>query len=307
LKQRRSAGAAILLAMLLAALAATIAVTLFADQQRWTRAVMHRRDQAQAQALAMAGVQWARQVLYDDVRRGSVDHLKEPWAIALPPIPLENGEIRGGIADAQARLNINALGDKGTATALERARIGRLVASLPDFANALDAIGDWIDADVELRPNGAEDAYYGSLPVPRIAANAPIGRIAELGAVKGVSLTSLAAISPFITALPLGTPVNVNTAPPEVIAAIVENLSSEGLAAFVAKRDKAPFSSLSDFRAALPPTATLSDASLLDVKSNWFYVTVEARQGTTIARARALVNRGADTSKWPTVAWQVVE
>ena len=41
----------------------------------------------------MAGVQWARQVLDDDARRSDVDHLREPWAVPLPPIPLDNGEI----------------------------------------------------------------------------------------------------------------------------------------------------------------------------------------------------------------------
>ena len=106
--------------MLLAALAATISVTLFAEQQRWTRAVEHRRDQVQAQALVFAGIQWARQILNEDARLTLIDHLGEPWAISLPPIPLENGEIRGSITDAQARLNVNALAGTDAATAVER-------------------------------------------------------------------------------------------------------------------------------------------------------------------------------------------
>jgi general secretion pathway protein K len=65
----RSRGAAIVLAMLLAALAAAVAATVFADQQRWSRTVEHRRDQVQAQALALAGVQWGRQILSDDAQR----------------------------------------------------------------------------------------------------------------------------------------------------------------------------------------------------------------------------------------------
>ena len=56
----RMRGAAIVLAMLIAALAAAVAATVFADQQRWLRTVEHRRDQVQAQALAMAGVLWTR-------------------------------------------------------------------------------------------------------------------------------------------------------------------------------------------------------------------------------------------------------
>ena len=43
----------------------------------------------------------------------------------------------------------------------------------------------------------------------------------------------------------------------------------------------------------------------LAVESSYFYATVEARQGTTLGRARALLLRRAGT--WPTVVWQVVE
>ena len=103
-----------MLAMLLAALAATVAATLFADQQRWMRTVEYRRDQVQAQAIVMAGVQWARQILYEDSRTSTIDHLSEPWAMSLPPIPIENGAIRGSIVDAQGRLNVNDLGATGT-------------------------------------------------------------------------------------------------------------------------------------------------------------------------------------------------
>src|SRR4051812_27956955 len=116
----KARGAAIVIAMLLAALAAVVAATVLADQQRWTRTVLDRRDQVQGAAIAMAGVQWARQILYDDARSTAIDHLGEPWALSLPPIPLDNGEIRGAIVDAQSRLNINALGDDSASAVVER-------------------------------------------------------------------------------------------------------------------------------------------------------------------------------------------
>ena len=161
--------------MLLAALAATIAVTLFADQQRWTRAVEHRRDQVQAQAMVFAGVQWARQILNDDARATRIDHLGEPWAIALPPIPLENGEIRGSITDAQARLNVNALaGDRRRRRPrARRASPGSLrSAAVPPTRSTRSPTGSMPTASP--RPNGAEDAFYARSAVPGVAANAPV-------------------------------------------------------------------------------------------------------------------------------------
>jgi general secretion pathway protein K len=299
-------GAAVILAMLLAALAATVAATLFADEQRWLRTVDYRRDQVQAQAMAMAGVQWARQILYEDSRTSTIDHLGEPWAMSLPPIPIENGAIRGSIVDAQGRLNVNDLGATGTDLVPQRARIARLFAQRGVPPAALDTIGDWVDPDSITRPNGAEDGYYGSLPVPGLAANAPIMRVAELGTVRGITLPGLAAVAPFLTALPVGTQVNVNTAPPEVMAAIVENMDSEGFAALMASRQASPFTSISDFQSRLPSDATVAGTESLNVQSSFFYVNVEAQQGVTFAHVRALVQR-VTTGTWPVVLWEVVE
>jgi len=301
----RARGAAIILAMLIAALAAAVAATVFADQQRWSRAVEHRRDQVQAQALVMAGVQWARQVLDDDARRSDTDNLREAWAIPLPSIPLDNGEIRGAIVDAQGQLNINALGDKGATADLERRWIAMLFAQRGGPTAALDAIADWIDTDTIVRNAGAEDAFYSAQSVPGLPPDAPVVRIAELASVKGVSTASLEAVAPFISALPAGTPVNVNTAPPEVLATIVDGLDGDRLATLVADRASKPFASIADFRSRLPNGASLAGETALSVKSGFFYVTVEARQGETIARARALLQRtaGAPTG----IAWQVVE
>jgi general secretion pathway protein K len=301
----RDRGAAIVLAMLIAALAAAVAATVFADQQRWGRTVEHRRDQVQAQALAMAGVQWARQILDDDARRSDLDHLGEAWAVALPPIPLDNGEIRGAIVDAQGRLNVNALGDGGASSDLERRRIAALFAQRGGPAGALDALADWIDADGLVSDTGAEDAYYGAQAVPGLTANAPVVRVAELLSVKGVSAPALAAVLPFLTALPAGTPLNVNTAPPEVLAAVVDGLGGESLAGLVASRARQPFATIADFRSRLPHGATLAGEAALAVKSSYFYVSVEARQGTTLARARALLRRAGNA--WPVIVWQVVE
>jgi general secretion pathway protein K len=301
---KRVRGAAILLAMLVAALAAAVAATVFADQQRWGRTVEYRRDQVQAQALAMAGLQWARQIVEDDGRREGLDHLGEPWALALPPIPMEDGEIRGAIVDAQGRLNVNTLGLAGESTP-ERVRLARLFARAGVPPAVADVASDWIDEDNTAREAGAEDAYYLAQPAPHLAPNAPLVRVAELTAAKGMTPRAVAAIFPFVAALPQGTPVNVNTASPEVLAAIVEDLTPERTEALLADRARKPFTTVAEFRARLPSGATLASDVGLSVASSYFLVTIDARQGTTHSRARALVRRAGGSR--PTIVWQVVE
>ena len=158
--KRTQRGAAVILAMLVAALAATVAVALAGAQQRWLAGVESRRDQVQAQSLALAGVQWARQILQEDIRGGTLDHLAEVWAYPLPPTPIANGSIEGRIEDAQGRLNLNNLALTNAQGTAERLRLAQLFAARRVDPAVLDALADWIDADAAARANGAEDAYY---------------------------------------------------------------------------------------------------------------------------------------------------
>jgi len=299
----RMRGAAIILAMLIAALAAAVAATVLAEQQRWSRTVVHRRDQVQAQALAMAGVQWARQILEEDGRRPEIDHLGEPWALTLPPIPMEDGEIRGAIVDAQGRLNINVLG-LAEAASPERKRLAALFAARGVPPAGADVVSDWIDEDSTTRESGAEDGFYLAQRAPRLAPNTPLLRVAEIGAAKDMAPRAVAALLPFLSALPTGTPVNVNTAAPEVLATIVENLDAERLEKLLADRARKPFTTIAEFRARLPDGATLASDVALAVASSYFLITIDARQGTTHSRARALVRRGGAASS---IVWQIVE
>jgi general secretion pathway protein K len=273
-----SRGAAVVMAMLLAALAATIAATLLWQQQRWIGEHQHRRDQVQAQALAMAGVQWTRQIVFENAPAGAIVQLGQPWALRLPAMPIENGSIGGYIVDAQGRINVNNLSQSATAAASTRASLQRLFAALALPATLINAVGDWVDADdTTSDPGGAEDAWYLSQPTPGLAANGPARRVGELLLVRGVSPAS------------------------------VGGLDAAGATLLAASREKTPFASVSDFRARLPRPNLAIDETSLDVRSDWFEVSIEARQGDTLARARALLKRSSVAGEWPVVVWQTIE
>ena len=301
-------GAALIIAMVIAALAATVAMSLAANQQQWFASMTNRRDQVQAQALAQAGVQWARQILFEDAKSTAIDTLAEPWAFPLPSTPLENGSIEGRIVDAQGLLNVNNLAptDSSINADAERARFARLFTRLGLPVASLDAIADWIDTDSVTRPTGAEDGWYAQQSNPMLAANASVVRTAELALVRGLSATAATALAPYVTALPSATRLNVNTAPGPVLATTLDGLDAGGLSALLASRAQKPFTDIaSDFRSRVPQGAVLVNESGLDVKSNYFLVTVVARQGDTRAQARALLERGKGA--WPTVVWQTLE
>ena len=300
--KRRVRGAAIILAMLIAALAAVVAVAVAAEQQRWFSDVSNRRDQVQAQALALAGVQWARQILQDDARNSVIDHLGEAWAFPLPRTPLENGSIEGGIEDAQGRFNINNLAFDDGLGKEEKARLARLFAQRGIAPRTVEAIAAALQS-----PAGTGGAQSLGAPPPPTALprNLRPVRAAELAAAPGVGSRDVRQMLPFVVALPAATVLNVNTAAAEVLSAAIPGLSADALAALVAERARKPFTTLTDFRSRLPSGATIPNETALGVASNFFLVSVRARQGATLAQARALLRR--DGRDWPIVVWQVLE
>jgi general secretion pathway protein K len=301
----RLRGAALVLAMLVAALAATVAVALAAEQQRWFADVGNRRDQVQAQSLALAGVQWARQILNEDARGGPLDHLAEIWAYPLPATPIANGSIEGRIEDAQGRINLNNLALANAQGTTERMRMVQLLSARGADAALLDAIADWIDADASPRANGAEDAYYEQRSPTALPANMPLVRAAEMASVRGASAKAWAALADDVVALPAGAALNINTARPDVIAAAIPGLAGDKLAAFVADRVGKPFTTMAELRARLPRDVTLPEAASFAFGSSYFLVSVRSRQGDAIAQARALLKR--DGREWPSVVWQTLE
>lgn len=297
-------GLALIVAMLVAALAAAVAISLATAQAQWTAQVAQRRDQVQAQSIALAGIQWTRQIL-DATRSAPFNHLGEAWALPLPATPVENGSVEGHIVDAQGMLNVNNLAD-GNQTVSERQRFDRLFNALRIPPATLAAMVDWVDSDSIEEPGGAEDSWYGRMAQPGLAANMPAVRIDELAAVRGVNPTVLAAMTRFVTALPDATPLNVNTAPAELLAASIDGVEPAALATLLASRAQQPFQNIGDFRARLPQGASpIGPDSMYTVKSRFFLVSVRARQGDTVAQARALIDRAGSAS--PRVVWQTIE
>jgi general secretion pathway protein K len=298
-------GAALITAMLVAALAAAVIATLAASQSQWLRSVELRRDQVQAQALVLAGLAWARQVIREDARASPYDHLGEPWAIPLPPTPLENGSIEGRIIDAQSLLNLNNLAVDGAIARVERQRLARLFARAGLPATALDALADWIDGDEVAREGGGEATAYAEVRPSRVPPNSPLLRTAEAALARGIDGARLATLAPYVIALPSTTTLNVNTAPPEVLGAAVNGLEGDALVALVADRARKLYTTAAEFRARLPAGASVEELSTLGVRSDYFLVTVKARQGETVAQGRALLKR--HNEELPRIVWQTIE
>ncbi|HEY3597385.1 MAG TPA: type II secretion system minor pseudopilin GspK [Paraburkholderia sp.] len=94
--------------------------------------------------------------------------------------------------------------------------------------------------------------------------------------VPGFTLEMVTSLRPFVTILPTTTPVNMNTAPAEVIAAVVPGMSLSSAQAFVARRETVFFHNVADVQLALTgagvPQNLGFDPSQLDVNTSYFFV-----------------------------------
>lgn len=300
----REQGVALITVILIVALSASMAAFMAWQQQIWVRQVENLRDQAQAQAIARAAVDWARAVLAEDKRNNNVDHLGEKWATVLAPLPVENGRVTGSVTDQQGLFNLNNLVRNGKPSAADLAVFRRLLELLGLPENLANAAADWIDADSDTTyPGGAEDIDYLAMDPPYRAANQAMTEVGNLYRVKGVSREMVERLRSFVTALPEATPVNVNTASAEVLAALFQDMSLADAKALVEARKSGYFQNQADFRGRLPANKVgqIKDTDF-SVDSRYFMVTSSAEFGRARSGYKALLARQGDT--WPVIVWK---
>lgn len=306
LDRSRQHGAALIVALLVVALVAGIAAAAVGNFGFALEGAGGRHDQVQARLLARAAVDWARNVLAEDARTTNVDHLGEPWAIKVPDTPAEGGSVGGEILDWSGRFNLNNLVRDGKANEVEINRFVRLLGmfGLPEneARSKADALVDWLDADDRPRSSAsAEATWYAAQTPVRRPPNAPLLNVDELAQVRGFSADLLALLRPLVAALPAGGLINVNTAPPEVLAAIIPGLGLDQARQLVIQRQGAWFKDLGDFGARLPKLDKTADFSFLTTNSRYFLAVARARYGVSTVRLEVLLDR---QQNWSDIIWQ---
>jgi general secretion pathway protein K len=302
---KRQHGVAIIIVILIVAMATMLAVYVAQQQSLWQRQVEAEFDRAQARRLNIAGIDWARAVLAEDARSNAIDHESEIWALRLPAMPVDGGEVIGVIEDRQGLFNLNNLVSNGSSRPASVAQFQRLLATLGLPVELALNLADWMDNDSETQMSGgAEDSYYLSLPTPYRCANRPLIELGELTYVKGFDVRTIERLKPYVSGLPGTTAINVNFAPAEVLAAVMENLTLSDARQMVQQRQGNPYKDLEDFKQHLPHGGIPTLNSDISVSSQFFWVTGRGKFGAAQVTAQALLQRNGG---WPSVIWQSVQ
>jgi len=296
-------GVALITAVLMVALATMLAVDVgyrgFLDQRR--TGTLFALDQGYE--IALGAEAWAADFLKKDMQESQTDHFGETWARPLPPLPIEGGTVEGRLEDMQGRFNLNNLiHTDGTPNPTAVKQFERILAMLEIEPNWATAMADWIDRDTQPGfPDGAEDSVYTGMDPPHLAANMPITRVSELLVLPGFGPERYAKLKPFVSALPVGTPLNVCTAPGVVLDSLSEDarefsLNPEDLGN---RRKNACFPTLEDLRGSLGDAAYMELKNSLTESSAYFRATVWVTIGTTQFTLYSLLARGGAGSVRP--------
>jgi general secretion pathway protein K len=287
-------GVAVVTAILVVAVAASTATWMLSQQSATLNQTALAASRAQADLYAQAGLDWARGILAEDARSGTTDTLDEPWARPLVGLPVERAVVSGAVADQQSRFNLNNLVKEGRRSDADVQILARLLDALGLDRSLAEAVLDWVDGDGDLAgTGGAEDAYYLGLARPYRAANRPLAQVEELYSVRGFDAKAVARLRPFVAALPARTPVNANTAAPEVLRAILPELTREEAGALAAARRTKPFKDRADLKQRAGKGSAAAFDTDLDVKSDHFLVQVAVAQDDVQVATEALVARAA--------------
>jgi len=244
----RQHGIALITAIFVVALATIAAVAMFESSNMAVRRATNLVESESALWYAIGVESWVKGILKQDAKNNSTDSYADLWAQPVEFLPIDNGNLRGRVEDLQGRFNLNNLATPD---------VVQLKVHLAQFQLLLDAIGgddavkatglgsairDWVDADSErIDLNGAEDNEYQSLDPPYRAGNRPMQSVSELLQLRGMTPALYAALKPYVAALPtIGTKININTAPPQVLAALSKTVDRAAMAKFVEARLKAP-------------------------------------------------------------------
>ncbi len=288
-------GAALLVAMIVLTLVATLAAGMIWQQSRAIGVESAERTRAQAAWILSGALNLGRVLLRLDARTPGFDHEGELWATPLPETPLSSmlaqdrnnnvegapeAFLSGGIRDAQQRYNLRNLIDAATQKIVpaELEALTRLCESASVAPQTAQLLAQGLQAAWQAERADASDEDTEGAPL----APQTVDQLTWLG----LDAQSVRRLQPYVELLPEATPLNINTATPEVLAGVI------GLDVASAKRleGKRPFKSLQVARDDVPASIAL-DPKRLSVGSNYFVIAGLLRMDGRVLEERLLVKR----------------
>jgi len=301
----RQQGMAVVSALIVVAIVAALTSGLFLRQTSAIRQIENEQARIQARWLLLGGIDWARLLLRENARQEATVRRDQLWSTPVLDTRIEGDDsgraavFSGGIQDEQGKYNLYNLAKRGIVDETQLEVLGRLLSLL----NLPDALAPRLAEQVALT-QGRLPAQAETAPgAENTGAQAPQPRgIDDLAALVGVDAAGLQAMRRTMTLLPAATLVNVNTAEPEVAAALVPGLSLAQARAVMGERDRGRwFNDSGDFANRLATGGKPLRVPAVATTSEWFLAdgTVAYQRARVSMQALlAVAGQGAPETIW---------
>ncbi|OEU73204.1 MAG: hypothetical protein BA874_01865 [Desulfuromonadales bacterium C00003068] len=286
-------GVALLLVLAITALLAALLSQLSFSTLVDLRLTETYRDTTRAHYLAKGGIQVGQRILTND--SNSYDGDDELWAQGVANYPVGDfGAVSLTIIALDGKININSLiSTAGQIDVVVMDRCLRLfdLLEISDGPSRVDAIIDWIDADDDPQPSGAESGYYAIQTPATYCKNGPFDTLDELAMVAGFTTKEINTLRKHISVYG-DNKLHINSATAEVIAALAEEVSLSTAQMIVEQRQSSPYQTVEELKQ-LPNMESFYWAinSFLTVRCNTYRITTDARVGDGRRQASATVNK----------------
>jgi general secretion pathway protein K len=295
-------GSAIIVALFVMSLAAAAAVAMLtrsAIDMRRTQLILNSN---QATLFAQGSVAWAIDQLNNDLKKQKPNQLVDRTPIQSKVDTIRGFKISSTIYDMQASLNLNNLTADGYQNLLLRLiRYTDPKVELSDINNILIALRDWVS------PSSAadEENYYTHQDPPYRAPHRIMTSVSELRLVKSITPEAYQKLLPYVTALPVVTPINVNSAPVPVLMSLSASMTKEAAQTIVSKRQESPFPNIQSFMDFDVVKNNPVKQEQVTVISNFFLVKTSVTVGQQRTILYTLLSRAGNGPKTGTsVLWQ---
>nr|WP_314542729.1 type II secretion system minor pseudopilin GspK [uncultured Massilia sp.] len=322
----RRRGVAVVTALLLTTLAVSIVASLFWQQQVQVRTMENQRLQLQTKWIQRGALDWAMLVLTGSTNL-QYTSLDQPWATPLAETRLDEyvererveGErydatLSGNITDACARYNLTNLAENRQMDDGQIMAFGRLLTNLQMDSGLARRVAQYVAAgqsvQVPVTPDGDQlgtgtgtgtgtgsgsGANQNTSQITGVQGTPmPFVEIDDLLSVPGFTPAMVERLRPFVVVLPLASKVNVNTAAPEVLAAMVRGMSVSEANAWAVRRKQAPWISDNMFERELQDSGKAAIVPQgFTVKSDWYLVNSRIRLDRAALDAESLIRRSA--------------
>jgi general secretion pathway protein K len=272
-------GIALITVMLVLAVVTVALVSMSSNRQMDIRRTENQLRSTQAWEYLYGLEAWAENQLRVDFASNKNDAPTDLWSKPLTLTPIPEGSFKADIIELQGRINLNNLLVDGEASPDDVQRLKRLLSNLDIKPGLVDAMLDWMDADMEIRyPNGAEDETYTKLSQPYRSANSPFSDVSELLRVQGVTLTDYQKLLPYVYVADGYEPVNVNTASAVVLRTMADNIKKDQAESIFRASGK-PFQKVEEFFKDEAMSGIIVNTKSLSVDSKHFLLSGQIDMG----------------------------